>query len=234
VRDLDEVDGIFYNGDGRQVHCAADLDDRARNSIASIDTALDRAADRGEIVELYAHDPGKTVPLDKLEHVLAGARDRGLTFVTYRQLARDELPDGPGIALSFDDTSIDAWAAVRPMFDQYGAKVTFFVSRFGFVHEAQRSELHALADDGHDIEAHSVLHLNAPEYVEDHGLQAYLDDEALPSIQVLQDEGYDISAYAYPFGARTGELDDALLEHVPLVRSVVFAYYGTVQSPCPH
>jgi len=92
--------------------------------------------------------------------------------------------------------------------------------------------LHALAAQGHKIEAHSVSHQRAPTYVENHGLAAYLADEALPSIDALRAEGFDVTTYAYPYGARTGELDGALLEHVSIVRSVSFTW-STVSDPCP-
>jgi hypothetical protein len=230
--ELADVDGIFDDGSGQKVHCAVDLDDDADNSTASIDGALDRAADRKETVELYAHHPGVTVSTGTIEHVLEGAVARGLTFVQYRDFAAGTA-SGPGLALSFDDTSIDAWIATQPLFAQYDAKVTFFVSRFKFITDAQRAELHALADAGHDIEAHSVLHLRAPEYVEDNGIAAYLDDEAQPSIDVLEAEGFDVVAFAYPFGSRTDELDRALLDRVTVLRSVAFPWSVGVDSPCP-
>ncbi len=231
--ELADVDGIFYDdGSGQKVHCAVNLDGSADNSPDSIDGALDRAADRGEVVELYAHHPGVTVGLDVLERVLAGAVSRGLAFIQYRDFAAGTA-HGPGLALSFDDTSIQAWADTQPLFAQYGAKVTFFVSRFEFIDDVERAELHLLADDGHDIEAHSVLHLRAPEYVEENGLSAYLDNEAQPSIDLLTADGFDVVAYAYPFGSRTSELDHALLERVGVVRSVAFPWSGGVDSPCP-
>ena len=231
--DLDEIDGIFYNGDDRHVHCGADLDTRATNSLASVDTALDRAAERGEVVELYAHHPGTTVPLDKIESVLAGARDRGLPFVTYADFAAGGVT-GPGIALSFDDTFIQAWTDMEPLLASYGARVTFFVSRYAALGDDLHAELHALAAAGHDVAAHTVLHLRAPSYVEEHGLAAYMADEVIPSIEVLQNEGFTITSFAYPFGARTAEIDEAILKYVPILRSVEFAYYGTVESPCPN
>ncbi|HEU0032028.1 MAG TPA: polysaccharide deacetylase family protein [Kofleriaceae bacterium] len=230
--DLADIDGIFYDGDGRQVHCGADLDDRAHNDEASIDGALDRAAERGEVVELYAHNPGTTVPVERIEHVLAGARERGLAFYTYRDFA-DGRAAGPGLALSFDDNFVHEWYALRDLFTAYGARVTFFISRYPKIYDEERAELHQLAADGHDVAAHTVLHLRAPDYVEDHGLAAYLRDEALPSIQLLRDDGFEITSFAYPFGARTSELDAALLEHVAVLRSVAFSYQGVVQSPCP-
>jgi hypothetical protein len=231
-QDLDEVDGIFDDGSGQKVHCAVNLDGEADNSPDSINGALDRAADRNETVELYAHHPGVTVSLDVIERVLAGAQQRGLAFIQYRDFAAGTA-HGPGLALSFDDTSIDDWVATLPLFAQYGAKVTFFVSRFKFITDAQRGELHTLAAAGHDIEAHSVLHLRAPEYVEANGLSAYLDDEAQPSIDALVTEGFPIVAYAYPFGSRTGELDRGLLDRVSVLRSVAFPWSGGVSSPCP-
>lgn len=223
---------MFYDGDGRAVHCAVDLDKVARNSLDSVDTALDRAAARGEVAELYAHDPGRTVPVETIEHVLAGAAARGLGFVTYTDFARGG-GTGPAIALSFDDTSIASWAALRPRFQHYGARITFFVSRYDKVPPEERDLLRLLASEGHDIQAHSVLHLRAPEYVEDFGLAAYVDDEVLPSIDRLRADGFEVSAYAYPFGARTAELDRAILEHVPILRSVSFSWKHVIMSPCP-
>jgi peptidoglycan/xylan/chitin deacetylase (PgdA/CDA1 family) len=222
---------VFYNGDGRVVHCAVDLDSSAGNRLGSIDTALDRAAERGEVVELYAHRPGLSVPLATIEHVLAAATDRQLAFVTYAEFAAGG-GTGPGLALSFDDSGVASWMQARPLFQQYGARVTFFVSRYAAMSEDEHALIRELANDGHDIEAHSVRHLRAPSYVEDHGLGAYLAHEALPSIEVLRDDGYPVVAYAYPFGARTDELDHALRKHVAILRSVSFAVEGAT-DPCP-
>ncbi len=61
----------------------------------------------GEIIELYAHNPGGTAKLETLEHVLAGASARGLAFVTYADFARGEAR-APGLALSFDNVYGDA------------------------------------------------------------------------------------------------------------------------------
>jgi peptidoglycan/xylan/chitin deacetylase (PgdA/CDA1 family) len=232
--DIAELDGPFYDGDGRSVHCAVDLDTVAGNSLASIDGALDRAAARGEVVELYAHKPGITVPLDRIEHVLAGAQDRGLAFVTYADFAAG-AGTGPAIALSFDDSAVATWIAAQPLFERHGARATFFVSRFHAFSETARAQLHELAVAGHAIEAHSVLHERAPTYVEEHGLAAYLDDEVVPSIDALVAEGFSVTSFAYPYGARTDELDRAILEleHVAVLRSVSFSYTGVVQSPCP-
>ncbi len=230
--DLIELDSIFYNGDDRRVHCAMNLDTKIEVTKAEVDDALDRSIDRGEILELYAHDPGRTVEVALIEHVVSGAHARQLPFVTYADFA-DGNVSGPGLALSFDDTSIQTWHDLLPMLAANTARVTFFISRYWDLRAAERALVHDLADAGHDIEPHTVNHLHAPQYVEQHGLAAYLRDEVKPSIDVLEVDGYHVRAFAYPFGARTSEIDDALLELVPVVRSVEFAIQGVV-SPCPH
>lgn len=229
--DAADLDGAFYDGDGRAVHCAVNLDSSAGVDVASVEGALDRAVERREVLELYAHRPGITVPLDKIERVLSGANARGLPFVTYREFAAGG-GTGAGLALSFDDSGIDTWMAARPLFQQYAARVTFFVSRYGGVGDEARAQLRELASDGHEIAAHTVNHLNAPQYVEEYGMAAYLADEALPSIEILRRDGYEVTSFAYPFGARTGELDDELAAHTPVLRSVEFPISGGF-SPCP-
>jgi peptidoglycan/xylan/chitin deacetylase (PgdA/CDA1 family) len=231
-RSIADTDGAFTGPrDHVLVHCAVNVDAEALNDDASIDSGLDRAARRGEIVELYAHHPGVTVSMATIEHVLAGAQQRGLAFVTYDDFARGTA-SFPGLALSFDDTSIDAWTATRPLFQQYGARVTFFVSRYFETTDNERAELHQLEADGHAIEPHSVLHLRAPMYVEQNGLAAYMADEFQPSLDLLVADGYAPTAYAYPFGARTDETDGALLAHMQVLRSVAFTFEGE-GGPCP-
>ncbi len=227
---IEDTDGAFYHFDGRRIHCAVDIDTGTRND-DSIDAALDRARDRAEVVELFAHHPGDTVKASTIEHVLAGARDRGLRFLTYSDLATAE--PGPGILFSFDDKWVDAWFGLRSMFAQYGARVTFFIAYYPDYTDAEKSELQQLAADGHDIEAHSIEHRRAPEYVEARGVRAYLDEEVLPSITLLENDGYPVTTFAYPFGARTQETDHAILEHVSYIRSVAFTWSG-VADPCPY
>jgi peptidoglycan/xylan/chitin deacetylase (PgdA/CDA1 family) len=222
----------FYNWDDRKVHCAINLDTYARNDLASVETGLDRALARGEVVELYAHDPGRTVTWEALEAVLAAITERGLTYYTYADFARG-VPPGPGVALSFDDAYIDHWLGGADLYARYGAQLTFFIAYFDQLTFGQRASLHELASRGHAIEAHSLHHTRAPSYVEQQGLAAYVRDEVVPSIDVLRAEGFDVTTYAYPYGARTREIDREVLRHVPLVRSVSFTWTGITTDPCP-
>ncbi len=228
------MDGIYYQGDGRRVLCAANVDDIIGVSHENIAAGLDRAVARGEVLQLFAHEPGRTVNRDTLAFTFAAAAERGLPFLTYRDLLDHPEPRA-GLAFSFDDTSINAWTQTRDLFNTYGVHATFFVSRYDRLDAAARGQLQQLAADGHTIEAHSVNHQRGPSYVETYGLQAYLTDEVLPSITALRDDGFDPQLFAYPFGARTSETDAAILRYVRALRSVAFVRTSPFTiDPCPN
>ncbi len=217
------------------MHCAIDIDTYARIGNESIDTGLDRARDRGEVLELYNHGPGITISRDVIEHVLAGAQSRGLAFVTYSDMAKGIRPAGGGLAYSFDDNYVKQWYELRDLFTQYDARLTFFIAFWDSMPAVNRGYLHDLESDGHDIEAHSVKHYRGPVYVEQKGLNAYLDDEIQPSIDVLNADGFKpVSVFAYPFGARTDETDRAILDRVDIVRSVAYTWDSPATDPCPN
>jgi len=226
-------DSAFYEWNGRRLHCAVDIDTVANNDMTSVETGLDRARDRNQVLELYAHVPGATVPLDKIQAVFAAAADRGLQFVTFADMANDTLPHVGSLAFAFDDSATSAWMQVRPILQQYGARVTFFVTRYHTMSDQQKADIATLAADGNDIEAHSVNHLRGPKYVDDYGMSAYLADEVQPSIDRLAADGYPVVAYAYPFGSRTPETDNAIFDRVKVIRSVTFTYGAPVEQPCP-
>lgn len=227
-----ELSEVYYRGPGTRVLCAVGIDS-GRNDVASIEAGLDRARDEGVVVQLYGHVPGGTLPLDTLEATLAGAQARGLASFTYRDFAEGRAAEA-GLALSLDDDAIEAWSSIAPMLDAYAVRATFFVTRYHAFSEAQRALLRDLAARGHDIETHSVAHLRAPEYAEQFGLDRYVADEVEPGAAALRADGHDPVAFAYPFGARTGELDRVLLGRFAILRSVTFQRDGLlVTDPCP-
>jgi len=217
---LDDLDGAFYSWDNRRVHCAVEIDDDAGFADDEIFAGLDRARDRGEVVELLAHIPGVTVPIARIETVLAAARDRNLPFLTITELLAG--PPRAGVALMYDDWHTAEWVTTLDLLAQYNAHITLYVGRYPYFDDKTKNELRMMADAGHDVEAHSILHRRGPELVEAVGLRSYLDDEALPSIDLLRADGYDVVSYAYPFGAHTDEMDAAILAsgRVRVVRSL--------------
>jgi peptidoglycan/xylan/chitin deacetylase (PgdA/CDA1 family) len=218
-------DKLFYDWDDRRVLCSMSIDDdKPGFELAQVLDHLDEAAATGEVFNAYAHQPGLSIQLATIDHVLEAAEARGLDFVTYSELL-DRTAPRAGLALAFDDDDVAGWLTIRDTLRRHGAHVTFFVTHYAAMTDEARAGIRQLASDGHDIEAHGVDHAHAPAYVAAHGLDAYLADEALPSIDVLVADGYPAVAFAYPFGERTEALDRALLEHVALVR--------TTAGPCP-
>jgi hypothetical protein len=210
---------LTYPWDDRRVLCSQPVDDLTLDVPWDLveDQMLDAAQTRSVLV-LHAHTPGATITTGAIERVLSTAEDRGLAFLTFRDLDPSATPRA-GLAFAFDDNAIDAWFGVRDLLAAHGAHVTFFVTRWQTRSDTERAELRVLADDGHDIEPHSTNHLHAPAYVKEHGMDAYLADEVMPSIDGLVQAGYPPpTTYAYPFGQNSPALDEAILQIVPRVR----------------
>ena len=174
------------------------------------------AANQHWVALFHAHVPGASISRDAIERVFGLADRYHLTYLGY-----DELDAGPprgGVAFAFDDNATDAWLSVRDIIAEHHARVTFFVTRWATMTEQDHANVHLLFKDGHDIEPHSVTHIHADQYVADHGLQAYVDDEVLPSITALNAEGFPSTTYAYPFGIHSTAMDDAILPYVKRLR----------------
>lgn len=225
---LVDMDEIYTRGAPRFVMCGMTIDDKSSASLDAIGGALDRAQIDGTTVLLYAHKPGdmpnQTVDPSTVELALAGVVDRGMQFATYKDLDAGEVPGS--LALAFDDRDLDGWTALRPTFQHYGARVTFFVSEYMFFTDAQKAQVRQLADDGHDIEYHSMHHYNAANYAADHGADAYIADDILPGLMQMRADGYDAKIFAYPFGARTTATDQAL--------EPLFDHIRAIYSSCPY
>ena len=210
---------LTYPWDDRQVLCSEPFDD-LKESVpwGLIDDQMNVAEATNSVLLLHAHIPGRSVSLDAIKRVLEMARTHQLEFLTIRDLDAN-APPRRGLALGFDDDSVELWYGLRGLFDEYGAKITFNVSRWYMKTDEQRAELRQMFEEGHDVEPHSVNHLHAPEYVQKHGLAAYMANEMRPSIEGLLEAGYPPPMiYPYPFGLDSVELNDAILKFVPRVR----------------
>lgn len=210
-------DSLQFPWTERRVLCSLSVDDLTRDpKWERAYEELAFARDHETVALLHAHDPGRTIAIASIERLFDRVASLGLAYVTYPEL----VPGEPraGIALAFDDDSIDSWFALRPVFATHGVRATFFVTRMLARTPAELDELATLAADGHAIEAHGLWHLNAEEVVAERGVAGYLADEALPSIAVLRDAGHAPSSFAYPFGKHVAAVDADLLDHVERLR----------------
>lgn len=113
-----------------------------------------------------------------------------------------------GILLAFDDYCAEDWEEHFDLFSRYGAKVTFFVNLSeptDFCYHARK--------EGHEIAFHTVGHVKLTE-VSDEEVYA----QAIAPLEVFREKGFDMTTFAYPYGARSDHLDEMLLEHYNIVR----------------
>ena len=217
---LIDDDGIYSRGGDGPILCGLSVDDRYSVSIDAISAGLDRAQVERETLHLYTHKPAGSVDVSTIDSVLASAAFRGLAFVTYKQLF--EQPPSGALAFSFDDRALTAWTSLRPLFDRYHAKVTFFVSEYDSFDDAEKQMVRDLAADGHDIEYHSTHHYAADAYATEHGIAAWLADDIQPALAAMRADGYDPTIFAYPFGARSADTDAAALEQFRAIRAISY------------
>lgn len=207
----------YYTWDGGGTVGAMELDHLAATDVGMLDQ-VGCTAGSGWVAMFYTHVPEQDVALGTIEALLARAQAEGLPLLTYAELATGE--PRTGVSLSFDDTEIDRWITLRPLFARYGAHASFFVTRYAQFTDAQKAELHQLYADGNSIEAHGVNHAYAADYVAQHGLDDFIANEVVPSIDILRADGFTPVAYAHPGGSHTREIDAAILEHISIVRSI--------------
>ena len=115
-----------------------------------------------------------------------------------------------GVALSFDDRFIKEWYALRPLFNEFGARVTFYISGDTLTDE-EAGMLRTLQKDGHEIGFHGTVHGDARELLRQYGVEGYLSKEIWPGLCHLRSLGFEPVSYAHPGGTSTATTDSALL-----------------------
>lgn len=233
ARSIDNADETYApNDDAERVLCGLGVDGEAI-PLDELERAMHRATERREVLMLLAHEPGRTITYDRVDQILTLADRLSLPYVTFPELTSGR--DRAGFSFGFDDFSVNAWFGLREILQAHHARVTFFVSNFGELDAEQRTMLRVLEADGNAIEAHGMGHRDAAEYVDTYGLERYLADEIDPMLDIMAREGFAPTTFAYPYGNRTSEIDDALLERFALLRSLSYLDRSVINSaPCPH
>ena len=207
----------YWHWDGQSNVGAYSLDELTPNVLDLVLRRIDALDD--EVLVLYGHTAFRGVSRATLEAVFARAREAGVDIVTFADLARGG-PKRAGIAVTFDDMEIDDWYAMRDLFARYDAHATFFVARYPEWTDEGRQKLHVLFDEGHSIEAHGLQHANICVYTAEHGLDAYIADEVMPSVDILRADGFTPVSFAFPGGSMGNEIVDDLAPLIPITRGI--------------
>lgn len=133
-----------------------------------------------------------------------------------------------GVVISWDDSSVDDWYKARDLFKKYNVRCTFFVTNFCLLSEDEISKLRELQKDGHEIACHGFSHKDAVLYYVENGMDRYVLDEIKPAIDSMRAKGFSPSSFAYPFGSRNSETDEALLKYFRVLRGIVSGNKGNL------
>ncbi|MCF2490412.1 polysaccharide deacetylase family protein [Dyadobacter sp. CY347] len=115
-----------------------------------------------------------------------------------------------GVAISFDDHFINEWFALRPIFQKYNAKVTFFVTCPDSLTADEVSKLKTLQSDGHEIGFHGTIHGKSTELIMA-GPENYKKIELAPGLSYMAKAGFNPTSYAHPGGNHNDQVDSVLL-----------------------
>lgn len=211
-------DDPHFRWDGVKVVGAYSLDTLAPDDPRVL-REVDYARDAKLVTLFYGHNPPSGTSYEMIDALLARAEADGIPMLTFANLVAGGAPRG-AICLSFDDTEVDAWYALRPLLAQHAAHVSFFVTEYATFDADARAKLHDLYADGNSIEAHGVAHLHAKAYVAAHGIDAYVADEVQPSFDILRADGFAPVAFAYPYGETDEAIDHALGQRYALIRAI--------------
>lgn len=150
--------------------------------------------------------------------------------------AIDTVPDKTpfqsqaGVVLTFDDDFVDEWFAVNSILKPYSWKATFFVTKFNQLSSDKIQKLKSLKAEGHEIAAHGLNHINAPNHVASYGATSYLEEEIYPMKKLMIENNLSPTSFAYPYGARNINTDQILLNEFQIIRGTT---YGQ-QNPAYH
>jgi len=97
--------------------------------------------------------------------------------------------DNTGILLSFDDDYFESWQKAFPLFDKYGAHITFFVKG-----RPNQFCLKAVKK-GHEIAYHTKSHVDLRRLH-----KTRWKEETQSELPYYKQEGIEIGSFAYPFG----------------------------------
>lgn len=127
-----------------------------------------------------------------------------------------------GVVLSFDDAYVDEWFEADKVLKKYSWKATFCACRIDSIGAPQIDKLLQMQKSGHEIAGHGYHHFNAVKYVAANGIENYMKAEIDPMLASMKRLSFNVSSFAYPYGERSNELDNALSPKFKIIRGRAF------------
>lgn len=137
-----------------------------------------------------------------------------------------------GVVLSFDDDYINEWFDTNQQLKQYSWKGTFCVCKINTLDNSEINKLLELQNEGHEIAGHSLNHYNAVNFLSNHTIDEYLNQEINPMLDLMHFYGLKVTSFVYPYGGRNTKLDAALLNKFQIVRGRAFCEESASKQGC--
>lgn len=125
-----------------------------------------------------------------------------------------------GIAISFDDRFVKEWYQLRPFFEKYNAKCTFYITQPDSLSHDEVDLLHQLEKEGNEIGCHGAMHVRSMYYIWDFSLEEYMNNEIFSALKTMKKQGFSPKTFAHPGGSQMWYSDRELLKHFTLLRDV--------------
>ncbi|MDU8929810.1 polysaccharide deacetylase family protein [Alisedimentitalea sp. MJ-SS2] len=122
------------------------------------------------------------------------------------------------LCLTFDDNFVDSWHQAAPLFEKYGARVTFFLCWPERITPKQRDLLMSLQDMGHEIGFHTRSHVRLPKYLQTHSLEDYVSDQIDDGLDWMHKLGLSPRSFSFPYFRFRPKLIEPLLERFDILR----------------
>ncbi|MCX6335297.1 MAG: polysaccharide deacetylase family protein [Bacteroidia bacterium] len=127
----------------------------------------------------------------------------------------------PGVALTFDDASIDEWIEMLPILNKYNARVTFFISLYYPKYDPNcKNKVMTLYNAGNEIGIHTLNHPHLSTYLEKHSLNEYYNNEILPEVRFFNSLGINPGSFAYPYGEYNPKANRFLSQYFNKIRCI--------------
>ena len=160
-----------------------------------------------EIIAARGGEPTLSARLDKEQREVTAqlAQTEAYPF-TSKQIQTTSFSPKPIVVFTFDDAPTEDLTVIKPMFDAFGYKGTIYaipgfsgtrrVASGYTIDYMTKEQLKSLSDEGWEIGAHTMTHIQMGVASE-----ATIEYEMGESKRVLQDWGFNVTNFAYPFGS---------------------------------
>ena len=143
-----------------------------------------------------------------------------ISFSCSKADVKVSLPQRGGLALTFDDNSIDNWYNYIDLLDSLNVKATFYISNYNRLTSLQKSKLHDIQNRGNEIAFHSTNHVNFLKYKKTEGCEKLIAEEVNKGLDLMNRDGFHPTTFAYPYGKHDDLLDKILIKQFSSIRAL--------------